>query len=443
MSHSVSYLLNDLKNIIDLVKPDEVTKKKTIYKEQNRIHVLGKLFPKIVEVRNAVKHSRDLSVTINDQFQNLDFKIENWKAALKLIIANLLPINGHKYVRKTLGKMSKKIEKDEVSEKPLLSFINETVIYSDSQKDELKEEQTFLDLQEILDFQKINYSEILLETDDGDKAIDLFPFLMINEDKLYFYKATRAKGYEYFSIEDNSLCLIETKKKFSASAFKIGSSGDQQALFWTDVLPSINPKNNITANIPIEGLEDFVGRRKQIRKIYEEVIEIPNQNGILFGPGGVGKTALMLQMSKELYEERDQGRILFTNIIWVSAKKDYYNPFLDFVEKKEKQIETLDNIFSAILAFFEYENSDEYGYEDKQSLVLELLSEKDILLVIDNFETIPKNEQNKIIKFFGVNVKKHLRKKPDNFKLILTSREQIPSGFHQIKLEGLWMVNFY
>ena len=433
----ISYLLNDFAKIVNILRPEENNKKKTIYREPNRLHIIGKLIPQIVEVRNTVKHSRDLSVIINDNFQDLELNIDNWRSAVKQIIDYLLPVNSHRYVRKTLGKMRKNNSKSKITGKTSSSFLIETTIYSNGNKDEVQEEQEFIDLQEIQDFQKINYTEILLETVDGAKPIDLFPFLMIDDDKLYFYKATRARGYEYFSMVDNSSYLIETKKKFSHSAFKIGGVGDQQAIFWTEVLPSKNPKNNIVANIPIEGSDDFVGRRKQIRKICEEVIEIPNQDGILFGPGGVGKTALMLQLSKELYDEVDKDKIIFNNIIWVSAKRDYYNPFLNFVEKKERQIETLDNIFSAVLAFFEFENSDEYGFDDKQSLILELLYEKEILLVVDNFETISKVEQDKIVKFFVITVKKHLRKKPDNFKVLLTSREQIPSGFHQIKLEGL------
>lgn len=434
---SVSFLLNDFEKINNVLKSDGLIKNRTIYREESRLHVLGKIMPKIAEARNFIKHSRDLSVIINDNIENLNLNIENWRLAIKLIVETLLPVNSHRFVSKTLGSINNKSKINEFDDKPLLYFNIETIIYSNENKEKLQEKQSFVDVQEIQDFQKINYSEIMLENERKEKIIDLFPFLMICEDKLYFYKATKSKGYEYFSLAGNSLYYLNTKKKFSYSVFKIGASGDQQALFWTEVLPTTNAKNKIVANIPFEGLNEFVGRKKQIKKINEEIIEIPNLDGILFGPGGVGKTALMLQLSKKLFNEIDLDKILFSKIIWVSAKKDYYNPFLNYVEKKDRQIETLDNIFSAILAFFEYENSEEYGFEDKESLILELLSENTILLIIDNFETISKNEQDKIIKFFGVTVKKHLRKQPENFKLILTSREQIPSGFHQIKLEGL------
>jgi len=42
-----------------------------------------------------------------------------------------------------------------------------------------------------------------------------------------------------------------------------------------------------------------------------------------------------------------------------------------------------------------------------------------------------------MISKIGIEVKRMLIRKPDNFKVIITSRKQIPSGFHQIELKGL------
>jgi len=56
---------------------------------------------------------------------------------------------------------------------------------------------------------------------------------------------------------------------------------------------------------------------------------------------------------------------------------------------------------------------------------------------LDNFETIPENDAKKIIDFFRTDAKRYMRKSENDFKVIITSRKQIPSGFHQIKLKGL------
>lgn len=70
-------------------------------------------------------------------------------------------------------------------------------------------------------------------------------------------------------------------------------------------------------------------------------------------------------------------------------------------------------------------------------MVLELLEANTVLLILDNFETVPLDEVDALLEFFDNKVKKHLRKYPYNFKVIITSRRQMPSGLHQIKLGGL------
>ncbi|NVN96604.1 MAG: hypothetical protein HXX18_15140, partial [Bacteroidetes bacterium] len=266
--------------------------------------------------------------------------------------------------------------------------------------------------------------------------VELFPYFIIKDNSLCYYKRTTAIGYEYYDIANDRYEYIKTKRKFNHSIFKSGL-GDQQVLFWTEVLPENNSTSGIKANIPYEGNEYFIGRKKQIKKIIEEIIQIPNRDGILHGPGGFGKTALMRQLSKDLYNEIESENVLFNNIIWVSAKINYYNPIFDEIVIKEQQFDGLDKIFTVILKFFEYENVEEYEYEDKLDLVKQVFDDNKILLIVDNFETVSKKEQKNILDFFGNEIKRHLRKKPDNLKVIITSRESIPSGFHQIELEGL------
>lgn len=265
-----------------------------------------------------------------------------------------------------------------------------------------------------------------------DVYIHTYPFILIRNDALFFYKRTLPTRYEYFSVVLNETHSEPTRAKFSSSIFKTGS---EQGLFWTDVIPSKNPGNGITANIPEEGPGEFIGRRKNINRIKDEVLEIINVNGIVYGPGGIGKTALMIQLTKELYEEKKKDNIFFNNIIWVSAKRDYYDYIHGTVEIRSPQVVELRHILYAILRFFEIENIDEYNTDDLKELVLELLQENKVLLIVDNFETIEKKEQ--VLDFFDKRVKRELKKCPENFKVILTSREMIPSGYYQIELMGL------
>jgi hypothetical protein len=227
--------------------------------------------------------------------------------------------------------------------------------------------------------------------------------------------------------------LEPTKRKFSHAALRTPIASDLQALFWTQVTPTENA-HGVRANIPVQG--PIIGRKHQIAMIMDEIIQIPNENGIIYGPGGVGKTALLIELSRQLFDEVTETPP-FKNIIWVSAKRDYYDPTLGVIEPEDPQFGTLDSVLTAMLEFLEYEDPVGYTLADKKQLVLEALNDEKTLLILDNFESVTKSGQHDIRRFFGVDVKRALRTKPDYFKVLLTSRELIPSGFHQFKLKGL------
>ncbi len=231
--------------------------------------------------------------------------------------------------------------------------------------------------------------------------------------------------------------VFDTKRKFIYSLFRTAPKAASQSLFWTEVVPDTNPATGVRANIPAESYDEFFGRERQIRQIREEILEIPNQNGIVFGVGGVSKTALMIELSLRLFNRDDGTEVAFENIVWMSAKTNYYNPVFDSIDAGKKQFDSLDTIIASALDFFEIEDLDEYSLIEKKEFLFELLKENRVLLVLDNFETIPKAETETIIRFVEVEAKHALRRYPDHFKVIITSRLQIPSGFHQIELGGL------
>ncbi len=389
---------------------------KLVYKEKAKTKksLLKFFFPELAiytrKPRELVKSLILVNFTTN--------RIKTWMSAFVALKEHLSILLENKFI---LRKMPE-----------IFSATNKCIIKTkEYYKNELKEYQNEATME---DNEELQTNISLMELGDG-KYVHMFPFILIKHDSLFFYRRTLAAGYEYFSIINNETYIKETKKKFNHAIFRTGS---KQELFWTDVSPTINANNRIKANIPDEGLAiKFVGRHKHRKAIFEEILEIPNQNGIIYGPGGIGKTSLMLQISKDLFEEEDQNKVLFDNIIWVSAKSDYYDHIFNTIETRKAQYKTLDSIIAAILYFFEYENLNEYDFDGRKELVLEILQENRVLLILDNFESISDIESNKIVNFFETNVKRRLRKYPNNFKTIITSRVQIPSGFHQIELSGL------
>ena len=65
----------------------------------------------------------------------------------------------------------------------------------------------------------------------------------------------------------------------------------------------------------------------------------------------------------------------YDNIVWVSAKSNFYDYIFDTIEEREPQVRSLDSILQAILRFFDFGNPEEYSFEDRKELVLELLED--------------------------------------------------------------------
>jgi RNA-directed DNA polymerase len=290
-----------------------------------------------------------------------------------------------------------------------------------------------------IDTNRFETCELLVSGLPDNVGLDLFPFVVIKADTLSYYSRTKPKGFEYrtvFSSRDHTEENIpgSRRRKFAHVALRTTIATELQSLFWTQVSPSVSPLG-VKANIPAQ--EEIVGRKKQIATIMEEIIQIPNQNGIIYGPGGVGKTALLVELTRQLWEEFLGDPLPFKNIIWASAKPNYYDTVWDDVRQDKPQFSSLDTVLTAILQFLDYEDAETYDIEDKKWLVLESLAEEKTLLILDNFESITDAGQKVIRDFFALTAKIYLKNKPDFFKVIITSRTLVPSGFHQINLKGL------
>ncbi len=406
----IGHLLDDL----EVLFPPEFGTPKIVDKANLRRDFLTKMIPDLAYYMS--KPQEEIMEGMDRVVDQPTLQIGTWMRALVKLVELLQPMFLNPIVFRDVEKSN-----------PLTGEYTYTVKTYRNGRVELSEE--------VISRGEDDYESRVSEMILGANQIGhLYPLLLVKNDALYFYRRTMPSGYEYYSIVHDTVHKESTKRKFSYSLFKVGS---KQELFWTDVLPTTNPENGIRANIPEEGPTEFVGRRKPLNRMKDEIISIINENGMIYGLGGIGKTALMIQLSKELYFEKDKEKVPYNSIIWVSAKKNFYDYILDSVEVREPQIQSLDNILYAILRFFDLENLEEYTFEDRKELVIELLQDEKILLFVDNYETIPPREAIKIVEFFGTEVKKRLRNKPQNFKIIITSREYKPTPFRPIELRGL------
>jgi hypothetical protein len=404
---TVGDLLDDLERVFP-------PSRRLVNKSQIKKPVIDYLIPELAKYESKLA---DLSESASDALQSAD--PAKWRAALSTLLDWFAPIRSLSFRVRRFERVRNDSEEFEVR---LTCYRDDRVHVSETSQ-----------LVEDLKDNRLETYELLVTGQEGEAALDLFPFLVIKDDHLHYYRRNRAHGYEYDVVFGSSGHLFPTKRKFSHAALRSPTASDRQALFFAQVTPT-KSQLGVRANFPAH--DPIVGRKQQIGEIMEDIIQIPNQNGILQGPGGVGKTALLIELSRQLFEEEAEAG-LFKNIIWVSAKRDYYDAMLDVKETKEPQFRTLENVLAAMLEFFGFDDPATYPLGEKKGLVFESLQEQKTLLILDNFESVGKAGQQEIIRFFGVEAKRALRDKPDYFKVLVTSREQIVSGFHQYSLRGL------
>jgi hypothetical protein len=409
----VGALLDDVEKII----PPSRRQGRTVNKPILRKPLLEYLIPEFAKYETKLEEIR---ASESDALETMDHA--SWSRALSMLVELLKP----------LGDLTLRLGVIDRLQSDSDEFIVSLRVYSKGRVSKEEVRRHYSDLSS----DRLETYELQISEQQSNRWIELFPFLIIKKNAVLYYWRARVIGYEYRTAFGVSSHVVPTKRKFSHTVFGATIAADRQLLFWTPVVPVVSA-TGVKANIPAHDPNAFVGRGQQINDVMDEIVQIPNQNGIVFGPGGVGKTALLIELSRKLFEEIVPAQCIFKNIIWISAKRDYYDPTLNLVEKGDQQFRNLDQVWNTILEFHEFEGASEYLEEERRWFVMELLREEKTLLILDNFETIGRTAQRRILRFFGVDMKKYLKDKPDAFKVIITSREVIPSGFHQIGLKGL------
>ncbi|MCI0610080.1 MAG: tetratricopeptide repeat protein [Anaerolineae bacterium] len=166
----------------------------------------------------------------------------------------------------------------------------------------------------------------------------------------------------------------------------------------------------------------FVGRDEEIKTILQSLQ--PNSRTFIIGIegiGGVGKSALATEVSHRCIEND-----LFEAVIWVSAKESTLT--LHGIEPITPEVKSLSDILITIGTTLGNPTIGNLSIQDQIKRAYNLLSRQTTLLVLDNFESLSKNEQRDILDF--------LRRSPITLKVVVTSRERVSEG-QIIRLQGL------
>ena len=181
-----------------------------------------------------------------------------------------------------------------------------------------------------------------------------------------------------------------------------------------------NERSKALLNLPRRPY--FVGREEEIKTALQSLR--PNSRTFIIGIegiGGVGKSTLAMELSY-LCVEND----LFESVIWISAKEATLT--LHGIEPVMPEAKTLSDILITIGTSLGNPTIGNLSIQDQIKRAYNLLSMRTTLLVLDNFESLSRNEQREIIDF--------LRRSPITLKVVITSRERVSEG-QIIRLQGL------
>jgi tetratricopeptide (TPR) repeat protein len=179
-------------------------------------------------------------------------------------------------------------------------------------------------------------------------------------------------------------------------------------------------KSSLMANLPRRPY--FVGRENELYSVLQSLQ--PNSRTFIIGIegiGGVGKSALAIELAYRCIEND-----LFESVIWISSKESILT--LHGIEPIIPEAKSLSDILITIGTSLGNLTIGNLTIQDQIKRVYSLLARRTTLLILDNFESLSKNEQSDILDF--------IRRSPITLKIIITSRERVAEG-QIIRLQGL------
>ncbi|HZI19714.1 MAG TPA: tetratricopeptide repeat protein [Pyrinomonadaceae bacterium] len=234
------------------------------------------------------------------------------------------------------------------------------------------------------------------------------------QEKLRRFKARAADGRvrkEFKSAEELHRLVLHALGEFK--------SRQQRA---TEAETSARPAHTLIPN-NLPRLQSFFGREAELAQI-REALDPENRTwgALIDGPGGMGKTSLAVRAAYDCTPEQ------FKRIAFVSVKSRE----LDDDGLRELGIFVLPGLLEML-----NELSRELGRADitkapedqRFRLLLEALRDEQALLILDNLESLPKPDRDKLFTF--------VKRLPVGCKAILTSRRRIGSGSEELILEKL------
>jgi len=208
---------------------------------------------------------------------------------------------------------------------------------------------------------------------------------------------------------DHWLTLLATKNKIEQ---------DPSYVLTLSMPTYKSDENEISHNLPVPDFDNtgFIGRQKDIQDI-KKLILGNNPVISIIGDGGIGKTALALKVAYDILDIKEQNP--FDIIIWSSAKTTM------LTAQGINDIKTSLQDFGGFIDFI-YESIGEEKNQDDLSIILEYMEVFNVLLVIDNLETI-----------LDERIREFIREASQRCKILITSRIGLGELEFRRNLSGL------
>ena len=245
---------------------------------------------------------------------------------------------------------------------------------------------------------------------DKEEIIHLERMIDLHRKNLYILEEMLAKyGVDQPLHLVNSVTMEkEAIARYSKQIETLTSSGRERE------------KAEAFANLPRRPY--FVGREEELKTVLQSLQ--PNSRTFIVGIeaiGGMGKSTLAIEIGYRCIEND-----LFESVIWISAKESQLT--LHGIEPVIPEAKTLSDILITLGANLGNPTIGNLSMTDQIKRAYQLLSKRTTLLILDNFESLSRNEQRDILDF--------LRRSPITLKVVITSRERVSEG-QIIRLQGL------
>jgi hypothetical protein len=177
----------------------------------------------------------------------------------------------------------------------------------------------------------------------------------------------------------------------------------------------------------------FIGRKKEIKELLNRISHDATYRQhitVLKGIGGVGKTALAVEVAYRCWEARirpigDESIPVFEAIIFSSSKATNLVDTI-ILDRPEKE-PTLSDIYRVIAETLNEAIITQASSDNQQEQVRMALARQSTLLIVDNMETLTDEERRRTLEF--------LNNVPTSTQVIITTRENI--GFSPISIDSL------